>query len=311
MDILTVRHFTRYRYAQPVAFGEHRMMFRPRESFDQHVLSYSLIITPQPVSIQYIHDVFGNCIGIARFAAMGNELTFESINRLEHTPEDSLDDGMSSDAHLNAYPFAYAPPDLPDVYSSMLRGYDDADSIVAKWGSRFLQNLSKVNASQVLAAMTRTIHEEFEYVGRASGPPQNPQHTLRLGRGSCRDFAVLMIDAVRSLGLGARFVSGYLHVPGPEAPLTKRSGGGHTHAWVRVFLPSGGWAEFDPTNGLVGNRDLIRVAVARDPMQARPLTGSWEGAASDFLGMDVEVQVVAERPPKRSYGSTQHRQGGI
>jgi transglutaminase-like putative cysteine protease len=310
MDILTVRHFTRYRYVRPVAFGEHRMMFRPRESFDQHVLSYSLIITPQPIAVRYIHDVFGNCIGIARFAAMGHELTFESVNRLEHTPEDSLDDGDSADGRLNAYPFAYVPADLPDVYSSMLRGYQDVDRILANWSNRFLQNLPKVNASQVLAAMTHAIHDEFEYVGRASGSPQSPLETLRLGRGSCRDFAVLMMDAVRSLGLAARFVSGYLHVPASETPGSQRSGGGHTHAWVRVFLPSGGWAEFDPTNGLVGNRDLIRVAVVRDPMQARPLTGSWEGTASDFLGMDVEVQVVAERSPQRSRGSTQHQRGG-
>src|ERR1700689_4959019 len=107
MDILTVRHLTRYRYAGPVAFGEHRMMFRPRESFDQHVLDFSLTIFPQPVDVRYIHDVFGNCIGIARFAASGSELTFQSTVRLEHTPEDSLDDPASPERELNAYPFAY------------------------------------------------------------------------------------------------------------------------------------------------------------------------------------------------------------
>jgi transglutaminase-like putative cysteine protease len=297
MDILTVRHLTRYRYAKPVAFGEHRMMFRPRESFDQHVLESSLSITPKPVDVRYIHDVFGNCIGIARFVTKAKELVFESINRLEHTPEDSLDDPTSPDRGLNSYPFAYHTTDLPDVYSSMLRGYPDPDRILANWSRRFLQVLPKVDAPNVLAAMTRAIHDELKYVGRSSGPPQSPLETLRLGRGTCRDFAVLMMEAVRSLGLAVRFVSGYLYVPASENVASTRLGGGNTHAWVRVFLPNGGWAEFDPTNGIVGNRDLIRVAVVRDPVQATPLSGTWEGAAGDYLGMDVEVHVTAERSP--------------
>jgi transglutaminase-like putative cysteine protease len=297
MDILTVRHLTRYRYAKPVAFGEHRMMFRPRESFDQHVLESSLTITPKPVDVRYIHDVFGNSIGIARFATKAKELVFESINRLEHTPEDSLDDPTSPDRGLNSYPFAYHATDLPDVHSSMLRGYSDPDHILSNWSRRFLQGLPKVDAANVLAAITHGIHDELKYVGRQSGPPQSPLETLRLGRGTCRDFAVLMMEAVRTLGLAVRFVSGYLYIPASENVASTRLGGGNTHAWVRVFLPNGGWAEFDPTNGIVGNRDLIRVAVVRDPVQATPLSGTWEGAAGDYLGMDVEVQVTAEQTP--------------
>jgi transglutaminase-like putative cysteine protease len=297
MDILTVRHLTRYRYAKPVALGEHRMMFRPRESFDQHVLESSLTITPKPVDVRYIHDVFGNSIGIARFAIKAKDLVFESINRLEHTPEDSLDDPTSRDRGLNSYPFAYHATDLPDVHSSMLRGYSDPDHILSHWSRRFLQGLPKVDAANVLAAITHGIHDELKYVGRQSGPPQSPLETLRLGRGTCRDFAVLMMEAVRTLGLAVRFVSGYLYIPASENVASTRLGGGNTHAWVRVFLPNGGWAEFDPTNGIVGNRDLIRVAVVRDPVQATPLSGTWEGAAGDYLGMDVEVQVTAEQTP--------------
>jgi transglutaminase-like putative cysteine protease len=296
MDILTVRHLTRYRYARPVSFGEHRMMFRPRESFDQHVLDSTLTITPRPQDVRYIHDVFGNCIGIARFFTMAKELIFESINRLEHTPEESLDDPASPDRALNVFPFAYSESDLPDLYSSMLRGYQDDNRTLDKWSRRFLQNLPKVDAPHVLAAMTRAIHEELEYVGRSVGPPQTPLETLRLGRGTCRDFAVLMMEAVRALGLAARFVSGYIYIPGSENVAATRLGGGNTHAWVRVFLPNGGWAEFDPTNGIVGNRDLIRVAVVRDPSQASPLQGTWRGRPGDYLGMDVEVDVRVDRP---------------
>jgi transglutaminase-like putative cysteine protease len=179
----------------------------------------------------------------------------------------------------------------------MLRGYSDPDRILSNWSRRFLQGLPKVDAANVLAAVTHGIHDELKYVGRQSGPPQSPLETLRLGRGTCRDFAVLMMEAVRSLGLAVRFVSGYLYIPASENVASTRLGGGNTHAWVRVFLPNGGWAEFDPTNGIVGNRDLIRVAVVRDPVQATPLSGTWEGAAGDYLGMDVEVQVTAEQTP--------------
>ena len=296
MEILSVHHLTRYRYAHPVAFGEHRMMFRPRESFDQHVLDYALTITPAPADVRYVHDVFGNCIGIARFSCTARELTFDSRVRLEHAPEESLDNPESPYRALNVYPFAYDESDLPDLYSSMLRGYRDGDNTLQKWSRRFLQNIPRVDAPHVLAAMTRAIHAELKYVGRSSGPPQSPLETLCLGRGTCRDFAVLMMEAVRSLGLAARFVSGYLHVPSSRNISENKRGGGNTHAWVRVFLPNGGWAEFDPTNGLVGNRDLIRVAVVRDPAQACPLYGSWKGMPDDYLGMDVEVDVAVETP---------------
>jgi transglutaminase-like putative cysteine protease len=102
------------------------------------------------------------------------------------------------------------------------------------------------------------------------------------------------MDAARSLGLAARFISGYIYSPDVSAGNHGRVGGGHTHAWVRIFLPACGWVEFDPTNGIVGNADLVRVAIARDPRQAVPLHGTWAGEAGDYLGMDVCVDVRTE-----------------
>jgi Transglutaminase-like superfamily/Bacterial transglutaminase-like N-terminal region len=298
MTILTVRHLTRYRYARNVSFGEHRMMFRPRESFDQHVLESVLTITPRPVDIRYVHDVFGNCIGIARFKTRAKELVFESINRLEHHPEASLDHPDSHRGERNAFPFVYDAVDEPDLLPSRERIYPDPGRELEEWSRRFLVGLTMQDAPHILAAMTLAIHDEHKYQTRLSGPPQSPVETLRVGSGTCRDFAVLMMEACRTLGLAARFVSGYLYAPQRDGH-QQLKGGGNTHAWVRVFLPSGGWAEFDPTNGLVGNRDLIRVAVVRDPAQAVPLSGTWDGESSDYLGMDVEVDVTAEEPGDR------------
>jgi transglutaminase-like putative cysteine protease len=128
---------------------------------------------------------------------------------------------------------------------------------------------------------------------------QTPAETLALGRGTCRDLALLMMEACRSLGMAARFVSGYLYDPaldlgvesaGEGAPVR---GAGDTHAWVQIYLPGAGWVEFDPTNGLVGGANLIRVAVARDPAQAIPLQGSYYGPPEAFLDMVVDVKVSA------------------
>ena len=140
--------------------------------------------------------------------------------------------------------------------------------------------------------MTHAIKEEFRYGARHEEGTQTAAKTLALGSGTCRDFAVLMMEAVRSLGLAARFVSGYLYVPSRDGP--EYLGGGSTHAWCQVYLPGAGWVEFDPTNGIIGNRDLIRVAVARDPGQAVPLSGTYQGNLDDELDMRVEVNVKCE-----------------
>jgi transglutaminase-like putative cysteine protease len=164
--------------------------------------------------------------------------------------------------------------------------------------------------------MTHAIRQNLTYVRREESGVQDPVRTLRLGSGSCRDFTVLMMEAVRSLGLAAHFVSGYLYVHEGRVHEGRvhegrvhegrvhegrvhegrRVGGGATHAWLRVYLPGAGWVEFDPTNGIVGNHDLIRVAVSRDPRQAVPVSGTWTGFPSDSLGMTVDVEVTAETP---------------
>ncbi len=293
MPLLTVRHVTTYRYKQAVAFGEHRVMFRPRDSYDQHLLSAELSVTPQPATLHWMHDVFGNCVAIARFSGRATELRFESSIRLDHAPDQVLSFPIA--AHAERYPFSYDQTDMPDLLRSIERAYPDRESELARWARGFLRTDRPVGTLDLLAAMTHAIHRDLTYVAREEMGIQEPLRTLKLASGSCRDFAVLMMEAVRSLGLAARFVSGYLYVP--AGPGRSHVGGGATHAWVQVYLPGAGWMEFDPTNGIVGNRDLIRVAVARDPAQAVPLSGTYTGFPSDSLGMTVEVEVSAEPTP--------------
>ena len=140
--------------------------------------------------------------------------------------------------------------------------------------------------------LNEAIADGFAYSRRAAPGTQSPAETLRSRSGTCRDFALLMIEAARSMGFAARFVTGYIYVPDRDGP--EWLGGGATHAWCQVYLPGSGWAEFDPTNGIVGNRDLIRVAVARNPDQAVPLSGVYWGDRDDELGMEVQVNVKSE-----------------
>src|SRR5690606_28751236 len=134
---------------------------------------------------------------------------------------------------------------------------------VSEWALRFLDPADTTGTMKILTAMTRSIREELRYVRRIEKGVQSPEETLWARQGSCRDFAVLMMEAARSLGIAARFVSGYIFTPDAAG----LAGGGATHAWMQAYLPGAGWIDFDPTNSIVGNRNLIRVAVAWSPEQ--------------------------------------------
>jgi transglutaminase-like putative cysteine protease len=298
MTIFNVRHTTAYRYARPVAFGEHRLMFRPRDSYDQRFLGASLLVEPEPVAVRWIHDVFGNCVALVDIAGEASELRFETHIRVDHTPLAAPNFRMNNTALT--YPFEYDPDEVKDLAPTMERHFPDTGDEVGRWARQFVNIGRPTQTGRLLMTLCYAIHEGFAYARRQEKGTQTPVQTLNLRRGTCRDFAVLMMEAVRSLGFAARFVSGYIYVPDRDGSTTL--GGGATHAWCQVYLPGAGWVEFDPTNGIVGNRDLIRVAVARNPWQAIPLAGSYKGSASDDLGMLVRVNVTTE--PEVTDGSS-------
>jgi transglutaminase-like putative cysteine protease len=282
---LAVNHVTTYRYSEPVAFGEHRMMFRPRDSHDLRLLKTGLEIRPEPATLTWLHDVFDNSVAIATFDdEPASELRFESRLSLEHFEVAEPDYAL--DARAQTYPFAYAKDELPNLGQALRRRHPSPE--VDAWALQFLDPGKTTDTMELLRRVNLAIKERFVYERRTAKGVRSPDETLRRGRGSCRDFALLMMEGVRSLGLAARFVSGYIFVPGDG------SGGGATHAWMQVYLPGAGWVDFDPTNSIVGNRNLIRVAVAWDPAQALPLWGSFFGYRSSFCGMEVSVNVTEE-----------------
>ena len=284
MSLLTVHHSTVYRYREPVGLGEHRMMFRPRASHDLRLIRTNLLIAPRPAELRWLHDPFDNSVAVATFDGATSELRFESTVTLEHFANSMPDYPLEE--HARTYPFRYSDEDLPNLSLALVHRYPGES--VSAWALQFLDPADTTATMKMLRAMTCGIRKEFTYARRTEKGVQTPEETLRMRRGSCRDFAVLMMEATRSLGVAARFVSGYIFVPTSSG----LAGGGATHAWMQAYLPGAGWIDFDPTNSIVGNRNLIRVAVAWAPEQVLPLWGTYEGSPGAFLGMDVTVSVT-------------------
>ena len=285
MPTIAIEHITRYRYRRDVAFGEHRIRMRPRESYDQSLLRSDLAITPQPSSLRWMHDVFGNAVALAAFDGKADQLEVRATATVEHRPTERAQ--IILEPYAATYPFHYSAQDLPDLARSTERQFADPDRQVDAWASRFVHGKGE-RTLDLLERLTTAIQSDFAYRAREEEGTQTPCETLDRGTGTCRDYAVLMMDAARALGFAARFVSGYLYQTGSGKA---RVGGQSTHAWVRVFLPGSGWVEFDPTNGIVGNHGLIRVAVARDPHHAKPMTGSWSGPEGSDIDMSVDVRI--------------------
>ncbi|NIA71101.1 transglutaminase family protein [Pelagibius litoralis] len=296
MTLLSVTHTTVYRYQRPVTFGEHRLMFRPRDSHDIRLVNTALIIAPQ-ADIRWMHDVFSNSIAIASFQEAASELRFESRVVIDHYGLDYPD--FAIEPYAQTYPFSYPAEEIADLGRSVERHYPDPDRKVDAWAKRFVEGSGPVGTQDLLTRINSAIQAEFRYERRYAIGVQTPAETLEKGSGTCRDLAVFMMGVARALGFAARFVSGYLYDPAveddqaPESDVTNGvQGAGDTHAWVQIYLPGAGWVEFDPTNGQVGGANLIRVAVAREPSQAVPVQGTFYGATGDFIDMDVEVRVT-------------------
>jgi transglutaminase-like putative cysteine protease len=287
MPRLKIHHKTEYRYARPVAFGEHCVMLRPRDGHDLRVLESRLDIAPEPMRLRWIHDVFGNSVAIATFDERARKLTVISEVTVDHEPEEEF--ALTPDDPAYFYPFLYDNDEFPDLGQYVTPNYSDPNGELSAWARNFLDEEAPTPTFKILSGMTHGIRHAFNYRKRHEQGTQHPLDTLQTGSGTCRDYALLMIEALRRLGIAARFVSGYLFT-GDDA---RHLGGGSTHAWVQVYLPSAGWIEFDPTNGITGSRDLIRVAVARDPRQAIPLHGTYLGPAEAFIDMKVNINVVS------------------
>ena len=290
MPIFSIKHVTTYRYYRPVAFGKHRMMLRPRDDADQKVLQSQLEIAPKPQEFAWERDRLGNHVAVAHFADRSDELRFVSTILVRHAPNGFHKADIKE--YACAYPFNYSAEDWSHLRHFILARPSQPE--LTSWSDQFFTD-GAANTHALLVDMTRTIRRTFRHVARHDKGTQDPVRTIALGSGCCRDLAVLMMAVLRSRGIAARFVSGYVHLGEEEHDDEQQINGGNTHAWVQCYVPGPGWVDFDPSAGVVGNENLIRVAVAEHPRDAIPSQGTWYGSVSDHIAMEVGVSVKQHR----------------
>jgi transglutaminase-like putative cysteine protease len=300
-------HTTVYSYSAPVTFGEHRVMFRPRDSHDLRVLATDLQVSPNAI-VRLIQDPHSNSVALVQPLGLATELRIVCSFTIEHASTNNLELPLSPGAEF--YPFAYSVDERFDLEHYLRPHFDDPHGELTAWARQFISTDGPTGTRDMLVQMNQYIRDHFIYASRDEEGTQPPLTTLKLGSGTCRDFALLMMEAGRRLNVAMRFVSGYLYDPAldsidanagagqSQTPSTFNTvdggstvGAGSTHAWLQAYLPGAGWVPFDPTNNFLGGNQLIRVGVARDPSLAAPISGSWYGESGSYVGMTATVQV--------------------
>ncbi|WP_439495514.1 transglutaminase family protein [Bosea sp. (in: a-proteobacteria)] len=282
---LRIRHATTYRYAQPVRFGPHRLMLRPRDSFDLRVVETALSITPA-AQLRWMHDAYGNSVAIANFDAEADTLDIVSELVVQRFGPALPRAPIDPNAGMTGVAYSAAENAVLQPYLTLAAA--DPDGVLDQWLADFRARTGS-GSGHLLRDLAHAISSGLTYTLRYDEGTQHPADTIGQGSGSCRDYAWLFIELARRMGFAARFVTGYIH-DAPEAG-SLASPVGLTHAWTDVFIPGDGWVEFDPTNDLVADRQLLRVAVARVPEDASPVSGSYTGLTGSFLGLSVGVSI--------------------
>jgi transglutaminase-like putative cysteine protease len=279
MRRLKIVHRTRYEFPAEVRLGPHRLLLRPREGHEVHIES-SLLETSPAATLHWLRDIYDNSVAIANFALPTTQLMIDSEVIVQHFDVAPLD-FLVADEAVN-YPFRYDPdtaavlrPYLVDVQAPV------EQEALRSWLSQRWHAGEKVQTYSLLERLSRDIKQTLTYQAREYPGVQSAAETLASGAGSCRDFASLFMLAARSLGLAARFVSGYLNAP--------HTGSGATHAWAEVYLPGAGWKGFDPTLAEMVGSKHIAVAVARRPDVVSPVAGTFFGPPGASLYVDVDV----------------------
>ena len=289
---LAVRHETRYDYDRPVEVAHHSAWLRPRDTEVQQVQRWALKIEPQPDdAVQASQDVFGNWRHGFSHARVHDTLTVTSVFQVQLAAPPPLDAALSPPWEEAAQALRYrAGVTQPDAVEFVLAShFAPCDARLAA----FAQDLftpQRPLLQAALALMSR-IYQRMEFNSQATDVATNALQALEKGQGVCQDFAHLMIGAMRSLGLAARYVSGYL-LTEPPAGQPRLIGADATHAWVEVWCPLYGWVALDPTNDIAVGQDHVTLAWGRDYADVAPLRGVIRGGGTAPPEVGVTVEPV-------------------
>jgi len=278
------KHVTRYTYDDPVSQCQTEVRLRPRANGRQTLQTWELHIDPEPVSLNQRTDYFGNEVHCFSILEPHDRLTITATSQLDLTapadllpsvtpPWDNVRDQLAAPGHpelLAASEFRWESPFVP--WLAGLRAY--AKPI-------FLPGRPLVEAAEELS---HRIYNEFDYAPKATSIETPLAEVFRQRQGVCQDFAHLMIGTLRTLGLAARYVSGYLKSG------TQYTGAEASHAWVSVFVPGTGWVDFDPTNDVIPSNGHVTLAWGRDYADVSPVKGVTIGGGEQAV--EVEVRVV-------------------
>ena len=281
MKRIRIIHKTEYQYNQPVTFGPHRAMIRPREGHDVHIVRGRLDVEPK-ATVRWLRDIYSNSIAILTFAEPSQMLRVLGEVEVELREDDAIE--CLIDLNASSFPFQYAPEEQIELIQYRLPSYPYDGPALQQWLRDLYQPGQIVGTFELLEKLNAQIYRSFAYASREDAGVQVPCDTLRRSSGSCRDFAVFMMEAARHWGFGARFVTGYIQMIEGQH--------GATHAWTEIYIPGAGWCGFDPTNNKLAGNEHVSIAVAREQEKAVPLSGTWSGPANAFNRMDVSVQVV-------------------
>jgi transglutaminase-like putative cysteine protease len=281
MTRLTIRHETIYTYERPVSFGPHRLLLRPRDGHASRIIEASLTFSPAG-GTRWVYDAMGNCV--CWLTPVGDSTSLRIVSDLVIDRFPAPLSPLRIDNPHSAMPIVYSRADRIMLTPYLEPATDDPTEGLLDWVHSHVAYPDEP-ALDFLLRLNRNIFDQFAYRARPEMGVQDPAQTIALGSGTCRDFAWLMVEALRRLGYAASFVTGYLH-----SPAASMRGAGATHAWCEVFLPDLGWTQFDPTNGLAESSDLITVAVTRTPEEAAPIRGKIIGDPG-YSEMTVRVDV--------------------
>ncbi|CAG5007255.1 hypothetical protein DYBT9275_04005 [Dyadobacter sp. CECT 9275] len=279
---LSVRHSLQYSYNSPVALQPHTLYLYPRSYPHQRVIDYQLLIDPFPSKIVKNVDAEGNVQQVVYFynGPVSYLTVTASMTLLSET--------------INVFDFVLFPfgsKNFPFLYDNRIHKYllpylnrGDVTGNVEQF-ARKIANEVNWGTVPFLVELCKYIFENFSYSHRAYGSAMHPDDTLRNSTGTCRDFARLYMACCRSLGIAARFVSGYLYGNPQQAH--------ELHAWVEVYLPGAGWRGFDPTEGKVIGNNHISLGTSADFDQLAPVMGSFKGYANSSLFTNVTIEMTA------------------